>query len=183
MLSLCAPRAVMDQLFGSDNYAGAAFDETRTYRYILWRKRKLGGQYCSFIMLNPSTADEEKLDPTCAKCATWARSWGFDGFYVVNAFALRSTDPGALKTAVKVGQNPIGIDNDAAILKVVKDSRLIVVGWGRHATLLNRDQQMRDLLRNFHLYCVGINGDGSPEHPLYVRKAILPRPWPIHPER
>ena len=84
---------------------------------------------------------------------------------------------------VKVGQNPIGIDNDAAILKVVKDSRLIVVGWGRHATLLNRDQQMRDLLRNFHLYCVGINGDGSPEHPLYVRKAILPRPWPIHPER
>jgi hypothetical protein len=183
MLPLCASGAVMDQLFGSDDYAGAAFDETRTYRYVLWRKRKLAGQYCSFIMLNPSTADEEKLDPTCAKCATWARSWGFDGFYVVNAFALRSTDPGALKAAVKVGQNPIGIGNDAAILRVAKDSKLIVVGWGRHATLLNRDQQMRDLLRNFHLHCVGINGDGSPEHPLYVRKATSPRPWPFHPER
>jgi hypothetical protein len=142
----------MDQLFNDDWQTGARFDETRTYRYVLWRRWKLGGQYCSFIMLNPSTADEEKLDPTCAKCAAWARSWRFDGFYVVNAFALRSTDPAALKAAVKAGQDPIGAGNDVAILRVVEDSKLIVVGWGRHARPLNRHQEMRDLLANFHLY-------------------------------
>ncbi len=116
------------------------------------------------------------------KCCQWVRAWGYGGLWVVNAFALRSTDPAALRAAAKTGQDPVGPENDDYIHNIAQGCHetesIIVVGSGRHASLLNRHQQMRELLADFSLHALGINKDGSPEHPLYLRKVSKPMPWP-----
>jgi hypothetical protein len=84
-------------LFGSDDFAGAIFDDKRrVYRYVLWWRWGDATKRCLFIMLNPSTADEHVLDPTVKKCVKWARSWGFGALDVCNLFAWRATDPSEL---------------------------------------------------------------------------------------
>jgi len=62
------------------------------YRYWLlrrWSNRPLA----TFVMLNPSTADANSDDATIRKCMGFADAWGLGGIWVVNLFALRSTNP------------------------------------------------------------------------------------------
>jgi hypothetical protein len=77
-------------------------------------------------MLNPSTADAEKFDPTVRRCFGFARDWGFGGLEVVNLFALRSTYPEQLKKV----SDPVGPENDAVIRRAVKAADLVVASWG-----------------------------------------------------
>ena len=57
--------------------AGAEFDGTGAYRYSLWREWDSLRPIVAFVMLNPSTADTAKDDPTIRRCASFARSWGY----------------------------------------------------------------------------------------------------------
>mgnify|MGYP001578906374 CR=1 FL=1 len=57
--------------------AGAAFSSCRRWRYLLWRRWDGARPAANFLMLNPSTADETKLDPTCARAREYARRWGY----------------------------------------------------------------------------------------------------------
>jgi hypothetical protein len=47
-----------------DDRKGATFSPDRAYRYKLWRTWDQSLPTLAFVMLNPSTADEEQLDPT-----------------------------------------------------------------------------------------------------------------------
>jgi hypothetical protein len=78
----------------------AVLSECRTYRYALWRIWDQTVPYAMFIGLNPSTADESNDDPTLTRCMGFAKSWGYGGVCMANLFALRSTDPTALKTVI-----------------------------------------------------------------------------------
>ena len=51
----------------------------------------------NFIMLNPSTADDEFDDATIRRCVGFAKRWGFHGLVVTNLFAYRATKPSDLK--------------------------------------------------------------------------------------
>src|SRR5690606_14314462 len=84
------------ELFPETYQAGAEFSACGTYRYRLWRIWDTDKPLLLWIMLNPSTADDKQLDPTCARCQKWAQTWGYGGFMVANVFALRSTDPKGL---------------------------------------------------------------------------------------
>ena len=127
-------------------------------------------RYALFIMLNPSTADATRDDPTVAKCIRLARRWGFDGLQVRNIFAIRGTDPAVIKTAV----DPVGPKNDAAIVEAAADPRcgLIVAAWGNHGSFGNRSQQVKKLLEELGkpVYCFRMSKHGEPEHPLYQRE-------------
>ena len=104
----------------------ATFSEDRAYRYTLHRIWDKDKPLCGFIMMNPSTADENHLDPTLKRCKYFAREWDYGGMAIANIFALRSTDPkGLLEVA-----DPIGPENDAAILSVYNECGLTVAAMG-----------------------------------------------------
>lgn len=70
----------------------ATISECGRYRYRLTR-RFADGPCATFVMLNPSTADETIDDPTIRRCRNFAIREGCGGLVVVNLFAYRATDP------------------------------------------------------------------------------------------
>ncbi len=141
------------------------------YRYSLSRSWGLpdmatsAGEAPLFVMLNPSTADAMKDDTTIRKCIGFATAWGFRCLTVVNVFALRATDPAELYQA----DDPVGPDNDDAILSAVQSHELIVAAWGTEA--IRRDRRRVERVRNIlgpRVRCLGKTKAGHPRHPLYV---------------
>ncbi len=148
----------------------ASFSRCRRYRYTLVREWDTERDRICFCMLNPSTADEQQNDPTVRRAIGYALDRGYGSIEVVNAFALRSTDPAGLKRALDEGLDPVGARNDEAIRRAAARSKTVVAAWGTHATLLDRDRTVRSLLSD-HPECValGLTADGLPRHPLYLR--------------
>ena len=96
--------------------AGEAFiSEDSRYRYALWRHMLIpqNARRLVFCLLNPSTADALKDDPTNRTLMGFARRWGFGELAVVNLYAWRATQPTALFAAERHGANIIGPENDA----------------------------------------------------------------------
>lgn len=154
---------VASSLFGQ---SGAHFSRCRRYRYLLWRDWDPSRHKLAFCMLNPSTADEVANDPTVARCEVRARRLGFGGLIVINAYAWRSTDPDVLPTV----EDPVGPDNDAVIANVAANANMLICGWGKHATHLNRGRRVLEIIRaaGARPMALKLNKDGSPQHPLYI---------------
>lgn len=147
--------------------SGAVFSADLLYRYLLWRRWApcTSAGMVGFIGLNPSTADETTDDPTVRRCIGFAKAWGFDGMVMLNAFAFRATDPRVMKLAT----DPVGIENDAALVLAAKSLFQIVCCWGNHGRHLDRSLDVLDLVRRecnpMHL---GLTRHGEPKHPLYL---------------
>jgi len=126
-------------------------------------------------MLNPSTADEHQLDPTCSRARDYAERWGYGALIVTNVFALRSTDPAGLKRA----EDPVGPGNDAAIVRAAKEAAIVVCAWGNHGALADRSSRVRALLDKSQvpLHCLRLNASGEPAHPLYLPRSLTPSAW------
>ncbi len=145
------------------------------YRYLLWREWDPDGRRVLFIMLNPSTADGMMDDPTIRRCIGFAQALGFGSLSVTNLFGYRSTSPQALLSVA----DPIGTENDAHIVQASAQSATIIAAWGCHGRYLDRDRVVAELLnaQGYTLFCFGHNQDGSPKHPLYVRKDTQLQPF------
>lgn len=163
---------------------GAIFDESRAYRYLLWRRWapvdvSSAKGMVSFVMLNPSTADENILDPTLRRCEAFARLWGHDGFEVVNLFALRSTDPDDMKAHAAPGDT---FENDQHIVSSAGNAGLVICGWGNDGGHRGRDAIVVKLLTGVgvRLHCLKVNEKtGKPAHPLYLRGNLQPVPFGV----
>ncbi len=146
--------------------SGAIFDVSGSYRYTLYRAWSAYHPRIAFVLLNPSTADEEKNDPTIRRCMGFARAWNFGSMEVVNLFAYRATDYRELFKVI----DPVGVENNYFLTQAVERCSTVVLGWGTRGTFLGRDRQVMSLLaRRNDLYCIGITRDGQPRHPLYVK--------------
>jgi hypothetical protein len=106
--------------------AGAVFSRCRRWRYLLWRCWDEAKPVANFLMLNPSTADELKLDPSCTRARLYAERWGFGALVVTNLFGWRATDPDEMKAV----RDPVGAENDRAILGAARTSGIVVCAWG-----------------------------------------------------
>ena len=154
--------------------SGANFSGCRRWPYLLWR-RWADGAAANFLMLNPSTADEVKLDPSCTRARVYAERWGFGALIVTNLFGWRATLPDDMKAA----RDPVGRGNDAAILAAARAAGIVVCAWGNHGAHLARSSRVVGLLRNagVGLHMLRMNGCGEPAHPLYLPGALRARPW------
>ena len=155
--------------------AGAAFSPCRRWRYLLWRRWDEAKPVANFLMLNPSTADEVKLDPTCARARDYAERWGYGALIVTNVFAWRATDPAKMKAV----EDPVGPGNDAAIVKAAKESEIVVCAWGNHGAHKDRSKQILKILskNKIRLHTLRINANGEPAHPLYLPRRLEPISW------
>jgi hypothetical protein len=155
---------VGDQLLASVT-GGATFSADRRYRYRLWRRWDQSRPVVAFVMLNPSTADACRDDPTIRRCAAFARRWGYGGIEVVNLFALRATDPRALDTA----DDPIGPNNDRYVRRALAAARTLVLAWGARGVTGDRATSAGRLVSLRRSRCLGLTRSGEPRHPLYLK--------------
>lgn len=149
------------------------------YRYTLTRPRGLLVSPATrpkavFCMLNPSTADADSDDPTIRRCRGYAERWGNAGLLVINLYALRSTDPGALWAHA----DPVGPDNDHWLHRAASEGGEVICAWGANARA-DRVAVAVDLFEaaGARLLCLGTTKDGHPRHPLYVRADQSLVPW------
>lgn len=159
----------------SPNLDRAHISPCGTWRYALGRDLgTLDGEgTCTFVMLNPSTADAEQDDPTIGRCLGFAREWGYARLKVVNLYAYRATDPRDLWAAEEAGIRIVGPENDHAISLAFGGSDLIVAAWGAHA----RPRRLAEFAETFggwRLHALGLTKDGAPRHPLYMRADSIP---------
>ena len=109
----------------------AQFSPDRRYRYLLTRQVGFGDKRVLFVMLNPSTADEEKNDPTIRRCIGFANGWGYGWLDVTNLSPLRATDP---KQLLAAGPEPWDVWNRNLyhIMAAAGSSDLVVAAYGNH---------------------------------------------------
>lgn len=159
------------------------FSACRTYRYSLlhsWVKEN--GEFVQvdlpanerrqimWIGMNPSTADEQRLDPTLRRVRAFTDALGFNTFIMTNAFAFRATLPKDMRKA----SDPVGPMNDWVLRHTAVSCERVIACWGALSnfprSLRHRAASIRIMLRDAErpVYCLGRNDDGSPKHPLYV---------------
>src|SRR5436305_1288956 len=152
--------------------SGAVFSACRRWRYLLWRRWDASLPVANFLMLNPSTADEWKLDPSCTRARLYAERWGYGALIVTNIFGWRATDPDEMKAV----RDPVGRGNDRAIVRAARESALVVCAWGNHGLHMGRSAAVRELLRkaNVAARVLRTNAGGEPAHPLYLPARLTP---------
>ena len=146
----------------------AVISKDNKYRYLLSRTWDDSKPIVAFIGLNPSIADDKIDDPTVNRCINFAKSWGYGGFYMLNLFAFRATEP---KNMFKA-ESPIGDENDKYILKYSKQVDKVVCAWGNHGKYKERSTYIFNLINN--TYYLKMNKSGEPAHPLYLKANLTP---------
>ena len=122
----------------------------------IWDSKKPKALY---IMLNPSYADDESDDPTIRRLIFFSKKFKFGGFYVTNLFSQITPYPKELNMDNKSKKKNLKI-----ISELIKKSDLIVYAWGN---LVSEPIELRKLIES--PLCFGINKNGTPRHPLYLR--------------
>lgn len=172
---------------------GATFSKCDNYRYRLWRywDEDPNKMVACFIGLNPSTADEQQLDPTLRRLKSFAMQWGCRGFEMLNLFAYRATDPKDMMRQ----EDPIGCGNDRAIITTAERCSFVVCCWGVGGSHKLRSARVLWALKNRlgkrRLHCFGITKKyrssldptrevGQPKHPLYLPGKSVTIELPFH---
>jgi hypothetical protein len=147
---------------------GAAFSDCRKYRYALWRIWDESKPLVMFIGLNPSKADESETDNTITTVKSFAKNWGFGGFYMMNCFPYVSTNPDDLKDFGNT------VENDFWLYYAEKRVAEIIFAWGAFKIVKKsrRDVELSAMFPNAK--CLIKNKDGSPHHPLYLSLKTKP---------
>ena len=141
---------------------GAVFSPDGRYRYTLWRVWSQALPKLLFVGLNPSTANHTMNDPTITRCIERATREGFGGLLVGNLFSLVSSNPEIL-----VGDDQaVGPDTDVYLQKMIGMAARVLCAWGSFPAVKDRSATVLDMIPE--PYCLGVNSDGQPKHPLYI---------------
>lgn len=165
----------------------ASFSDDGRYRWSLSREIPYSLSFegvtdgvVVFCMLNPSTADAAKNDPTITRCMNYARAWGGRNLYVVNAYAFRSTNPGGLwRYGIEASGNPWNDKFIRAAARLAFYGRgVFVCGWGGNIKRA-RQERVLSLVRaeGATPMALGVTRGGNPRHPLYMKKDAHPKPF------
>jgi hypothetical protein len=152
----------------------AVISKDKRFRYQLSRIWDDQKPLMMFIMLNPSTANAQKDDPTIRRCIGFAESWGYGGILIGNLYAYRATDPNDLKLA----GYPTGSRNTISLLQMADRVDLIVCAWGNsEGSIFQRLPYPIFIRHRYKLHYLTKTSDDSPGHPLYLKSTLKPIPW------
>lgn len=152
----------------------AKFSSDKIFRYSLWRIWDDTKPKIAFVGLNPSTADAEIDDRTIVKCTNYTKSWEYGGFYMVNLFAFRATDPYVLyKVQNEKGiESIVGMENDYHLKDAFDKAEKVICAWGNLGSFKDRNKAVLNLIEK--PFCLRKNKGGEPAHPLYLSKSLQP---------
>lgn len=154
-------------------YSGAELSADRVFRYEARRIWDLSRPRLVVCMLNPSTADEDKNDPTVLTLCHFGKYWGYGGLQIVNDRAFRASRPADLYLA----EEQYGPLNRKylrdAIIYARGSSGEALAAWGNAEagqvfTALAKEHEVT-------LVCLGTTQNGSPKHPLARGVHRIPR--------
>ncbi len=171
------PGGKVRHALAADVVSVAQFSDCRRYRFTLSRTWDAGLKSALFVMMNPSTADEQVNDPTVAKAMRFARAWGYGRLYVGNVCAYRATD----KMALLGVDDPVGPGNIDAIIGMARDADVTVVAHGQlpKGLQVHADTVCATLRQaGIALKMLRLSKHGVPVHPLYLPEILRPISWP-----
>lgn len=124
------------------------------------------------IGLNPSTANEEGLDPTSRNIQTIANNNGCDGWYLVNLYPLRTSKPSLLPEEPDLALSQQNIDFIMGMIKSPSyNITKVLCCWGnqidKHKYLREQATEIIKLIEelNISCQCISKTGKGHPFHP------------------
>lgn len=149
-------------------------------QYRRWLRRRWGaGPTIGWVMLNPSTADHARDDPTLLRIMGFSLRWGYGGLVVVNLYPFISASPRACRRWLQSFRCDIAepdwsardayIRNHSDCAQALADCDLVMAAWGAGADpddIAMWMDQVGAELGAIDLHCLGRNADGSPKHPL-----------------
>ena len=159
----------------------AIFSDCGRYRYRLERIWDPQKPIVPWVLLNASTADANRNDPTVTRLIGFTRRWNFGGFVLVNAYAAVATRPRDLFAMV----DNVGKENQYHVQTAIRDSQAklhlfararrlaVIVAWGNHGRRYGHDRTVMNWIRSVDppvgIQCLGVTKPGCPVHPLYRR--------------
>lgn len=152
----------------------AEVSECGKFRWWLQRRWDNGPLVC-FVMLNPSTADAEKDDPTIRRCIGYAKAWGFGAMSVRNLYAYRATKPADMKKAMKV-MDVTGGERGLSELRASISADLVIAAWGTHVSE-GAAKRFVELTAPSPIWCLRKTPQGIPVHPLMQPADLKPQPY------
>lgn len=186
---------MIDQ-WSEDRTGWARFSDDETLRFRLGRS--LDGRplvvhdgivesdaCATFLMLNPSIASAFINDPTITRGMGFATAWGCDVYQAVNIHPLRSTDPDGLygwtRSISAAWWQEIQDINFEQIRLACVGAKRVIAAWGKHGAHLLQGKAVREFCaaQGIRLHHLGLNKDGSPKHPLYLKGGTEPQEWTL----
>lgn len=146
----------------------AIFSTDRDHRFRLERPVQAEGLIVAVIMVNPSRADEAKNDQTVTKLLGFGKELGWRQIIVGNKFSQINTDVRRLRGEVNHAEA------EGYLRGIIEDADIVVVAWGTLAKLQQAHRkrwiEVTRLIDGMgkRMYCLGVNDDGHPRHPLMV---------------
>jgi hypothetical protein len=148
----------------------AKFSDDGKHRFWLCREWD-DRQKIVFIGLNPSTANEKEDDPTIKSCIRITKNAGFGGFFMLNLYSFITSDPDIL---VENFSDANREQSDAVLLNVMYN-KPIICAWGSWKFIGLRVTQVLKMIDR--PLCLGINANGSPRHPLFLKSSTQIQPY------
>lgn len=166
--------------YGFPASSGAEFSADRLHRFLLWRIwRPEPEKLLGFIMLNPSSADETRDDPTTVRNCERARRLGYAGVVQANLYSFRTPSPAKLKAEGYPGSARLCANRDA-VMRMFEKCQDVVLAWGAHAEP-NEAFHIVELIERAtarpRLWHLGRLKNGQPRHPLHTAYATPLQEW------
>ncbi len=143
--------------------------------------RRVGNNNCRLLwcLLNPSTADDSKDDPTIRRLKRFTADHGYGKLRVVNLYAVRATNPAEIKALPP--SERIGFGNTCVLAAEFKRHDLFVAAWGAVPWARDHAAKILSLARTQGCvaHSLGVTRNGAPMHPLYrPADAVILRYYP-----
>ena len=170
------PDYIADSLFPGQS---SKCNQDGVYRWELAHVWDPGTPPILWIMLNPSTADAFKDDPTMTRVIRFSGNLGYGGCTVLNLFSYRATDPTDLRDQLNPNPlNAIGAHTDEIISRRAGEIDHVMCAWGSHGPDW-RVKQVWELIKNNYCLCLGTTKSGAPRHPLYLKNGSTLKSWTL----
>lgn len=150
---------------------GAEFNDDRTRRFRLWRIWDYTRPRLIVIGTNPSDADENTNDPTAERVERRGRRLGYGGIEMINMMDIIETDSRKLSqmpSSVRCSEGNVSRIKTAIGMASRREAD-ILCAWGKPGHKFGPVAWLTTQANRagVTLFCLKLNKDGSPVHPLY----------------